>query len=965
MKDGLISDNIHSICQDSLGYIWIGTGEGISEFDSKGFHNYTTSDGLSSNSITCILADKKNPGTVWIGTIDSGVDKFCSGRFTIYGSNLLKNMRSINTLFQDDKNMLWCGTDEGIFIIKNDSIKTLKSSIKLGSVNTITEDNSGNFMFGCNNGLYKYNLAERKYIKVNLPLTKNDGISYLYKSPNGDIWIATFNGNIFKINSYSSPLFKLNCFPHCIVQDNFHNIWIGTNNGVFKIFQNHIQSKFTIKNGLLEKDITSILTDKENILWLSSNDNGLSKLVYQNLIKFQIPQKYSAGYWSSTTADSENHFWISLNNGLYEVWQGVHKQWHKYFHPFGIVPNDINVPTILCNKNNILFAAFHSGILKIYKIKHQTPYSSAPSQLLQLKQMNLRHQFKFYGIYTIFCDSHNLIWCSAIDLGVLVINPFIKKEFLKIYTQKDGLPDNSVRAIFEDNKGNMWFGGYDHGLSEFSSDKVLHDLNINTGGKNIFKKHFLTKNGLPNNDIRAIDENKNNDLIIGTRYGGLAVFKNNKFRIITSSQGLLSNAIWSMTITPDQQTWLGTQSGIQNLNAKNFRPEYSLNEEIPNVPYYSICSSKNGYLCFVNHTEIYIYMPLNKKLKITPPPIYITSILINGKSQKNFNDLNLASNQNTITFNFIGIINREEKNSTYKYRLLNTDKNWNLLTQRNSITYASLSPGSYTFQVVAINSSNIESLRPAVVTFKINAPFYLQGWFIALIVILIILSIMSIIKIRINRLLEIEKVRTRIAADLHDEIGSGLTKIAILSEYTLQDKKTETKKLDDKQNINTEENSVERVGKIARNLVDSMMDVIWAIDPKYDSLHDFIFSFKNFAYEVCEAKDIKLIIDSKETDNIKVNSQVKRCLQLISKEALNNALKYSDCSIIFYSLYVKNKDILLNIEDNGIGFDASNIKFGRGIFNMEKLAKDLSGSFSYKTEAGKGTKLSITIPLKN
>ena len=116
MKDGLISDNIRSICQDSLGYIWIGTGEGISVFDSKEFHNYSKSDGLSSNSISCIIADKRMFGEVWIGTSNRGVDKFIDGNFTNYSSLLSKNKKSINTIFQDNNFDLWCGTEDGIFI---------------------------------------------------------------------------------------------------------------------------------------------------------------------------------------------------------------------------------------------------------------------------------------------------------------------------------------------------------------------------------------------------------------------------------------------------------------------------------------------------------------------------------------------------------------------------------------------------------------------------------------------------------------------------------------------------------------------------------------------------------------------------------------------------------------------------------------------------------------------------------
>lgn len=140
-------------------------------------------------------------------------------------------------------------------------------------------------------------------------------------------------------------------------------------------------------------------------------------------------------------------------------------------------------------------------------------------------------------------------------------------------------------------------------------------------------------------------------------------------------------------------------------------------------------------------------------------------------------------------------------------------------------------------------------------------------------------------------------------------------------------------------------------------------NAIWSIDPKYDSLKDFIFNFRTYANEVCETKNIKLFIETKEIENVKVNSQIKRSLQLVSKEALNNALKYSGCSIIKYSLVVENKGINLSIEDNGAGFDPEKVKYGHGLFNMDKNAKELSGSFKCEPIPGKGTKILIKFPI--
>lgn len=143
-----------------------------------------------------------------------------------------------------------------------------------------------------------------------------------------------------------------------------------------------------------------------------------------------------------------------------------------------------------------------------------------------------------------------------------------------------------------------------------------------------------------------------------------------------------------------------------------------------------------------------------------------------------------------------------------------------------------------------------------------------------------------------------------------------------------------------------------------------MIDVIWSIDPKYDTLNDFVFSFKNFAYETCEAKNIELLINTENINNVKVNSQIKRNLQLIAKEALNNAVKYSGCTKIFFHLEVKNKNIILSIEDNGGGFNRNEITPGKGLLNIEKNTSEMSGECSIDSSPGTGTKIKITFPLQ-
>ncbi len=803
MMDNLVSDNIQALCQDSLGKIWIGTWEGISVYDSREFQNFSQDNGLSSDKISCLIADKNNSGDVWIGTLGGGLNKYHDGKFFIYGSNLSKRLKTIYTLYEDNKKQIWCGTDSGFYFIQNDSIHIVPVSSQLGWVGSFAQIQNNEILIGSENGLYKYSINKGQLDKVKLSNSLKLSIAALLKSKNSSIYAAATDGCLFKINNSGITSLLLHEEPRAMLEDNNNNLWIGTTSGLIKLNENNFSAggitKYSVDNGLIQNNISSLLLDNENILWMGSNDNGLSKLTHQNLFKFQIAKNLSVNNWASVVSDSNNHFWIALKKQLLEVWKDKSNTWREHFHSLVDYTSDKNLPSLFYSKTNNLFVTNPDGIIFIYKITNGNPNSDSPSQLHLKEKIKIPNKIKFAALFRIIEDKDGYIWGSALDAGMLVINKEKPRNIIKIYTKSSGLPDNSVREIYQDNKGNIWFGGYDGGLSVFSHGKILNDLKGTPANEKIFSKLFTTSNGLPSNDVRAIKENGNGDLIIGTRYGGLAVYNENKilssdstidkdkneFTIINRDSGLVSNGVWSITKTPSGNFWIGTQSGVQELSS-NGMPGFELYEEIPKVPYYSVYSSTKGNLCFANQSNFYIYEPAKVKEDKIPPPVYISHILINGEEQKIINSLTLASYQNTITIEFVGINNLEERNTIYKYKLLDNDKGWNILKNRNSVTYASLHSGSYIFQVIAVNGSGVESTVPAELHFTIEVPLYEEWWFITVILLLLSISIALIFKMRFKRLIEIEKIRTRIAADLHDEIGSGLTRIAILSENALQ-----------------------------------------------------------------------------------------------------------------------------------------------------------------------------------
>ena len=962
-EDGLVSDNVNSMCQDSSGFIWIATSEGLSKYDSKEFINYTTENGLSSNNLYCILTDIFNGNKIWIGTIGKGVIQYYKGKFKFFGENLPARNRIIGCMLMDKKGRLWCGTDSSVYFIRNNKIVELNNPLKISSVNSIAEDNNGNILIGASNGLYTYYPNGNKFTKYKFLLPKDDEIVSIKYTRTNSILVLTEHGRLYLINGFNIKTILLRRIGEFLKIFNSYSqniFWVTSDHGLFKIDINKLKyiSFFNKKNGLISDNINCVLNDREGIIWLGSNGRGISKISHMNLLRFNIPESVKNVYNVQAVIDKNNHIWIITSDKLVELWKDTENSWHAYTHIKLTIHSKTSLAKFYIYKDSKLIITYNRGIIKEYNIVNNHPFSKFPSKLVQTSYVNLAGKYKFYQIFLSMEDKKGYLWLSALDLGVIVLSKSIPRKVIKIYNDKTGLPDNSIRRIYQDRQGNYWFGGYSKGLTFFSADKVKKDLGLNYDKVKVQIIKYTARNGLPNNGIRSITEDSSGTIYIGTRYGGLAILKNGKFKTINKSKGLISNGIWDVKVVPNSGVWLATQEGVQKLNFNNSISD-ELAYNIPRIHFYSIAFN-NKEIVYANPTSLFIYnYKENHSLNIRPY-VFINQILINGQPFQLKNKIELASSQNNITFGFISVTNKGE-DRIYEYRLLDKEKKWNKLVNRNSVTYASLNPGSYQFQVASLNQEGIRNGKWINVDFVIDSPLYETWWFDGLIILVISGSIFLFIRYRIRHLIEIKNVREKIAAELHDEIGSGLTKIAILSEHALKSNPIENKF----PSHLPQNQSIERVGNIARNLVDQMEDVIWSINPKYDKLEDFIIHFKNYAYEVCEAKNIDLKIETSNIDNIKLNSNIKRKLQLISVEALNNSLKHADCSHINYKINMKNKIINLEFRDNGKGFTLDGNEQGNGIPNMKKYIEELRGSINFESKENSGTIIKIQIPTKN
>lgn len=289
------------------------------------------------------------------------------------------------------------------------------------------------------------------------------------------------------------------------------------------------------------------------------------------------------------------------------------------------------------------------------------------------------------------------------------------------------------------------------------------------------------------------------------------------------------------------------------------------------------------------------------------------------------------------------------------------DEDWSAPTDQRTVA-ASLAPGKYRFLVRAINSDGIATPNPASVSFTILPPFWQRWWFLTIAAIVIGSLVYLIERYRVARAIELERVRTRIATDLHDDIGASLSQIAIMSEVVTQRVDQTDAKVNEPLQI---------IAGTSREMVDAMSDIVWAINPKRDHLSDLTQRMRRFASDIMSARDIafRFRVPQADEKNIRLGADLRREVYLIFKESVNNLVKYSECTEADLEFKIEGDHLIIRVSDNGKGFDVEQATNGNhtgmgghGLASMRKRAATLGGSYEVKSEKGKGTIVLLKVP---
>jgi len=565
---GLKSGNILCILEDKSGNLWFGaTGGVVCKYDGKSFTHFTDKEALSNNAVWSMLEDKS--GNLWFGTGGGGVCKYDGKSFTHFTDKEGLSNNDVRSMLEDKSGNLWFGANGGV-VCKYDGKSfthfTDKEGLSNNNVSSMLEDKSGNLWFGTKGGgVCKYDGKSFTHFTDKEGLSNNDVRSML-EDKSGNLWFSTYGGGVCKYDGKSFTHFTdkeglSNNVVWSMLEDKSGNLWFSTYGGGVCKYDGKSFTHFTDKEGLANNTVLSMLEDKSGNLWFGTNGGGVCKYAGKSFTHFTDKEALSNNAVWSMLEDKSGNLWFGTIGG------GVCKYDGKSFTHFtdkeGLSNNF--VLSILEDKSGNLWFGTNGGSVCKYDGKSFTHFTDKEGlsnngvwSMLEDKSGNLWFGTKGRGVSKYDGNRVEAIE-AALQRGEIVperiqqdlkkINGKLVKSFTH-FTEKEGLSNNTVCSILEDKSGNLWFGTKGGGVSKYDGKSFTH---------------FTDKEGLSNNDVRSILEDKSGNLWFGGGGGGVCKYDGKSFTHFTDKEGLANNTVLSMLEDKSGNLWFGTNGGLSKL----------------------------------------------------------------------------------------------------------------------------------------------------------------------------------------------------------------------------------------------------------------------------------------------------------------------------------------------------------------------------------------------------------------
>jgi len=983
--DQLASNQVNAVLKDHSGFMWFATANGLQKFDGKRFVTYqhipNDSTSLRDNTVISLMEDRDHELWVWtplgVSIYNSIRDNFKSINIDFdkkrqdfyYSFGLMEDSRKNKWTTLYPGGLFWYDPSSQLFVPYTRVWPVCK-----GNVFRIAEDaGTGNFWLATDSGLMIYDSKTREYysyrhnptnlhILSDTVVSKSNGL--LYADRNRVLWLAFWTAR-----------HEIRYFRYDVAKDKLEEI-VQNLGYVGNFFTDASGTTWAVGDRLLrfsDKDRLFVEIEKKRSERLGLDFN----------------QMYSM------YEDDERNLWTGTDLGVFvfnPVLQKFTTATTYSFTQKKSIDGDINGFLQLKDGNIIALGWGADGLYFYDSAMNQLPYQYG------------------YSYEAVKDNNHRLTWCGLEDSKGLVWIGCQSGRLMRMDTRRKKIDylhppefnDRTVRSVVEDKYGNIWFGTQNNVIVKWlratgkfqqimppppgkfdlhiilrllpgrdndlwvSSNSGLLRLGLNNGevldyftaDKN--KADSLKSNGI--NEILWID---NHTLALATSVGiEMLDLNTRKFSPVAESSGQLPGRITSMIKDDEENIWFTTNHGISKIHLPSRQvTNYGYREGITDEFFYpvSVARLQNGALAFGSIRKIVYFKPDDVREKAPPPDVHITGFMVFSRSLpvdsllQRGNTVDLDYQQNFITIRFSSMSNTINERLDYYCQMVGLDKDWVKADVQQEAQFTYLPGGQYQFKVKCVSPEGMACENITTLFINITPPYWQRWWFYALGGALVLGIIYALYRIRINRILEIGRMRSRIARDLHDDMGSTLSTISILSEMARIKVHTDIQKTGE---------YIEKISDNSTRMMEAMDDIVWSINPTNDSMQKITARMREFANGVLEARDIEFGFQVDEgIMDLKLNPEARRDFFLIFKEAINNLAKYAQCKHAWASVRLQDSWLVMIIEDDGRGFDVESADGGNGLVNMKKRAQSLRGNIEILSRPLKGTQVILEFPV--
>jgi signal transduction histidine kinase/ligand-binding sensor domain-containing protein len=1028
-ENGLPDSSVTAVAQTPDGYLWVGTYNGVTRFDGVRFVTFDPANtpALTHARVRRLSVDAR--GALWISTYDGALTKYENGVFTLEHRNsrategevtfvassssevvflssrgeLLRKpagsppgegwielpppARGIGALgCQDGHGTLWYRDgDRHLWRLAGAGFESLPDTAGLGgqNVNCLTTDARGRFWIGTDN---EFAFWDGNKFQNAVPAGADTlEITYLSVTPDGHVW-AVANGSVCEAyeNRWLLPpdasrnIFSGNPGRIGGLEDHHGGMWFfNYGRGLWNVSADGQTRQLGLADGFPGERVYGLIEDRDGDWWAGLDAGGLARLRSRQFHAPPVGENPLAPAAKTICADDKGVVWIGRLSGGLDRWQ------NGVVTNLPVIADGANAGPVFC------VCPDHRGRLWL---------SAGDEDLFEWDGDNFKRIVPVvHGVKAILADQAGRIWAGT-TAG--------------LYLSEDGSPENfrlfkpvarrSIRSLAEDRAGPVWMGMANGELMRIVSNTVAVFQPTDAAGSSSIWS------------VLADGET----VWAGTFRGGLLRFRNGEFTRFGKKNGLPDDVICQILDDGQGNLWLGSHQGVfrvaktaldQAVESSKSRVEsessandaqpstfnsqpalpcfvYGRSDGIPSLE----CSGGYqpagwrdgaGRLWFATAKGATWVQPQDVRPNLKPPLVAIEEILVDGRrveeSKLRFEGANGASNhqlstfisqplvippgRHQIEFRFTGLSFASPERVQFRYRLDNLDPDWIQAGTRRFAQYNFLPPGNYRFHVLACNSDEIWNETGCEIAVIIKPHVYETWWFRALAALLVLGTVAAVVRQVATRRLHlkmeqlerrqaVERERARIAKDIHDDLGASLNLIAVLGDLAKEEKSGER---------------IEKMSGTARQAVKSLDEIVWAVNPRNDTLSHLVDYICQYTNDYLRDADIRCLLDVPEQVPAReVPANVRHNLFLAVKEALQNVVKHAHASRVELRLQLNADDLRLDITDNGRGFDRPPPDDrADGLNNMRQRLAEIGGECRFESQINAGTTVSLLLPL--